>query len=106
MPMYDFTCASCESAVERFVPLACRNDAHVCACGGGLRRVLAAGRAPTMVPDSIPGGVVIENLTRHPKRYYSRSAIRLAQEIAEVKPFVRHMGSPGSDRSPHTTRWI
>lgn len=59
-----------------------------------------------MRPDTIPGGVVIENLTKKPTRYYSRSAIKLAQEVAGVVPHVRHIGTPGSDKSPHTTRWI
>lgn len=60
----------------------------------------------TIVPDSIPGGVVIENLSSTPKRYYSRSEIKLACEVAGVKPMVRHVGAPGSDKSPYTTRWV
>lgn len=60
----------------------------------------------TVRPDSIPGGIVIENLTKTPTRYYSHSAIKLAQEMAGVVPHVRHVGTQGSDKSPHTSRWI
>jgi len=56
--------------------------------------------------DSIPGGMVIENLGPHPQTFYSRSEFKRAMDAAGVEQHVRHVPKPGSDKSDHTTRWV
>jgi hypothetical protein len=60
----------------------------------------------SVVGDDIPGGLVIENLGPTPQTFYTKSAYRDAQRAAHVKNEVRHVGVQGSDKSPHTSRWI
>lgn len=40
-----------------------------------------------------------------PKHYTSKAAIKRDAEAAGLTNVVRHIGRPGSDKSPHTTRW-
>ena len=57
--------------------------------------------------DSIPGGRVIENLTPQPKRYYSKSEIKRQANALGVEQHVKHVPAhAGTDKSPHTQRWI
>lgn len=56
--------------------------------------------------DSIPGGLVIENLGHEPVTVYSHSERRRLMDERGLQEFVRHVGKPGSDRSAHTVRWI
>lgn len=58
-----------------------------------------------MIRDEIPGGVWIENLGPKPVKVYSHSERRDLMRAAGVEEFVRHQPVPGSDKSPHTTRW-
>jgi len=55
--------------------------------------------------DSIIGGEVIENLTDKPITVYSKSERKRLLKETGHDEFVRHIGTPGSDKSPHTTRW-
>lgn len=57
-------------------------------------------------PDSIPGGMTVEHLGPTPRTFYSKTEWRDAMRAEGVVNKVRHVGLPGSDRSPHTTRWI
>jgi len=67
-------------------------------------------RANGVIPDEIPGGVEIRNglcnADGTPHRYYSKSEI--AREAAKrgLVNHVVHIGSKGSDKSPHTVRWV
>jgi len=56
--------------------------------------------------DSIPGGMVIENLGPKPQKFYSRSEFKQAMAAAGVVQKVRHVPDQGSDKSKHTVRWI
>jgi hypothetical protein len=66
------------------------------------------GTGLSIVPDSVPGGFVIENLSAQPQTFYSRSEHKRAMDKAGVVPMVRHMPSPGSDRNRerHTQRFV
>ncbi len=66
---------------------------------------LVAG-GPSVVDDSIPGGMVIENMGPEPRTFYSRSEHKRAMKELGLTPKVRHVGVAGSDKSPHTQRWI
>lgn len=60
----------------------------------------------TVQDDSIPGGMVIENLSPRPQTFYSKSDFKKAMELAGVEQKVQHKGVDGTDKSPHTVRWI
>ena len=60
----------------------------------------------TVEDDSIPGGMVIENLSPRPQKFYSKSEFKRAMELAGVEQKVHHVGLQGSDKNPHTQRWI
>lgn len=102
MPLYDNRCLECGTIFESFSRV---GEHPVCACGGASERVWI-GKAATVIDDSIPGGMVIENLGARPQTFYSKSDYKRAMDAAGVKPYVRHIGEQGSDKSKHTTRWI
>lgn len=62
--------------------------------------------------DDIPGGVVIQHALYdkegRPQKFYSKSAIAKAAKAAGLVNIVEHVTDPksGSDKNPHTTRWI
>lgn len=105
MPIFDYACTHCSIVHERLVWPSERDDVQRCTCGSDMRQVFT-GRAPSMVPDSIPGGMVLENLTKTPQRFYSRTEIKDAMRAANVEQKVRHVGEPGSDKSRYTSRWV
>ena len=104
MPMYEYRCGPCCHYFERLVPLDQRNTVHCPHCGAFAIREWRT--APSMRPDSIPGGLVLENLGPKPQRFYSRTEIKDEMRARGVEQHVRHVGLPGSDKSPHTTRHI
>lgn len=59
-----------------------------------------------VVQDSIPGGLVIENMGPEPVTVYSHSERRMEMAKRGLVEAVRHVGSRGGDRSAHTSRWI
>ena len=69
-------------------------------------------KVAAVIPDDIPGGVLIHNTICHPdgtpKRYYSKSEMKRAAAAKGYHNHVEHVPSPGSDknRQNHTTRWI
>lgn len=63
-------------------------------------------RALTVIDDSIPGGMTIENMGPTPLTFYSKSDWRREMKARGLVNEVRHVGEPGSDKSKHTTRWI
>lgn len=77
-------------------------------CGGRNNHGFPQGTGLSIVPDSVPGGFVIENLSAQPQTFYSRSEHKRAMDKAGVVPMVRHMPSPGSDRNRerHTQRFV
>lgn len=60
--------------------------------------------------DDIPGGVLIRNGICEddgsPKRYYTKSSIHAAAKAKGLINRVEHITSEGTDKNPHTTRWI
>lgn len=59
-----------------------------------------------VIADDIPGGMVIENLSAKPQKFYSWSKYREATKAAHVVNAVKHTPPPGTDKSVHTSRWI
>ena len=73
-------------------------------CGVLTERIYLGGYG--VIPDEIPGGLVVENLGHKPVKVYSRSELKLEAEKRGLVQTVRHIGSPDSDKNPNTTRWI
>jgi len=59
-----------------------------------------------VIGDDIPGGIVIENLSAKPQKFYSWSKYREAAKAAHVVNAVKHTPPPGTDKSNFTSRWV
>jgi hypothetical protein len=65
-----------------------------------------------VITDDIPGGVLIYhgicNSDGTPRRYYSKSEMTKEAKRRGLVNHVEHKTDPksGSDKNPHTTRWI
>lgn len=109
MKMLDLQCAAC--AKQRLDVLV-RDDGVIqpCECGGTMGRIYLPTNRPTVLQDTIEGGLLITNGLCNPdgspKRYYSRSEIRKAAEKAGMTNYVTHVPAPGTDKSTKTTRWV
>ena len=73
-------------------------------CGSQTERYYIAGY--DIVRDEIPGGQWIENLGPTPVKVYSKSELRHEMAIRGLEQHVKHVGLPGSDKSPNTQKWI
>lgn len=73
-------------------------------CGAEVVRLLLPSRVSVRA-DTIPGGMVVENLAPQPITFESHSAHRQYLREHGIRPAVQHIGEPGSDKSRHTTRW-
>lgn len=79
-------CPECHGATERYYPI-----------GGTTNGVIG---------DEFIGGKWIENLGHQPVFIESRSQLKREMEARGLQPMVRHRPLQGSDKSPHTTRWV
>lgn len=104
MPMFDVSCPKCDWEAEDVFT---HKDLPACPqCGSATNKVWRT--APTVIDDTIIGGETIENLAPNPITFYSRSEKRDYLRAHGIHQKVRHVGTPGegSDKSPHTSRWI
>lgn len=63
--------------------------------------------APTMIGDELLGGPrMFENLGHEPVYIQNRSSLKREMAARGVRHRVEHVGVPGTDKSPRTTRWI
>lgn len=53
-----------------------------------------------------PGGRTFENLADQPVTFYSPAEKARYLKAHNLEEFVRHQPVPGSDHSPHTSRWV
>ena len=60
----------------------------------------------SIVDDSIPGGMTIENMTRTPETFYSKSEWRRRCKELGIENRVRHVPEQGSDKSKFTQRFL
>ena len=64
----------------------------------------------SVIPDEIPGGMEIRhgicNEDGSPRRYYSKSEMAAEAKRRGLVNHVVHIGKRGTDKSPHTSRWI
>lgn len=113
--MVDIACGACGTTMEDAY-LDWNEPYPFCTCGTRMGRkfTACAGASPTVIQDSIEGGIDIRhgicNDDGTPKRYYSRTEIRNA---ARAKGLTwghddnYHVPDRGSDRNKHTGgRWV
>lgn len=103
MPLFDFRCQSCQHVFEAFSKYDDRPSCPLCQSG---TEKIWIGRSTAIVPDGVPGGFVIENLDTEPRTFYSKSEYRNELKARGLRIRDRHVGLQGSDRSPHTSRWV
>ena len=73
-------------------------------CGEETERIYLGGYA--VQGDEFPGGKTFENLGHEPVTVYSKSELKREMEMRGLEHKVRHVGVPGSDKSPVTSRWV
>ena len=115
MPIYDRRCKGNGCAdgcsyqiLDRLEPV--DFEAPPCPlCGGDTERFWKQGSHPAVIPDEIPGGIEIRhgicNEDGTPRRYYSHSEMKREAKRRGLENLVEHVPTPGSDKSPYTTRW-
>lgn len=63
-----------------------------------------------IVTDDIPGGILIKhgicNPDGSPRKYYSKSEMAAEAKRRGLHNHVEHITPPGSDKSPHTQRFV
>lgn len=100
---YDETCRTCGWVDEIW---AMPGDHPPCPnCGSTqTERIFLGGYA--VWGDEIPGGRWVNNLGPAPVYVESKSQLKHEMAMRGLTECVRHVGVPGSDRSPHTTRHV
>jgi len=63
------------------------------------------GRTAAVRDDHWPGGRTFENLGHEPVTVFSRSELKREMQARGLQECVRHVPTPGSDRSPFTENW-
>lgn len=101
-------CAKCG---RKDAPLLWDYDPVPECCGQRMERDFStAVRAHSVIGDDIPGGIEIRhglcNPDGTPKRYYSKTEIKEAERRTGWVNHVEHVPMRGSDKSPHTSRWV
>jgi len=106
MPMYDRRCTVCAwTAIDVLEPVT--PPTVVCTEGHATERAWLFGRSAVIHGDDrFIGGLTVENLGHEPVTVHSRSELKREMAARGLKPLVRHVGAPGSDKSKHTTRWF
>ncbi len=105
--LIDIVCDTCEEIQEdKFVDL---DELAPHTCGGHFKRIVLQ-HAAAVHGDDIPGGMLIKNGLCHPdgtpKRYYTKSAIAREAKARGYHNHVTHVTAPGTDKNPHTQRFV
>lgn len=112
MPNYDRICCSNPShiLVDSLEPLS--PPQVLCPyCGEQTSRGFTGTvRSAAVISDGIPGGVEMKhglcNEDGSPRRYYSKSDINREAKARGLVNYVVHQPPKGTDKSPHTSRWV
>lgn len=106
MPMYDRKCQSCgDELIDCWEPI--NHEAPNCFCGGKTERVWLHGKVSGVIGDEC------DTLVRHglcnsdgsPRHYRFKSEMKAEAKRRGLTNYDTHVGTPGSDKSPHTNRW-
>ena len=60
----------------------------------------------SVCPDDYGRDISCETMGHEVVTYRTRSERKRLMKEHKVEEFVRHVGQQGSDKSPHTSRWI
>jgi hypothetical protein len=108
--LIDIVCPACgASELDRYID---PSQISACACGAARQRLFATqgGSAPSVSGDecdvTIRHGLC--NADGSPRRYTSKSEIAREAARRGLRNDVTHVTNPnaGSDRNPHTQRWV
>jgi len=109
MPMYDRECQTCKKITLDHFEVINLEVQPTCECGGPTVRVFTS-HANNVIGDDIPGGIEIRhgicNEDGSPRRYYSKSEMAKEAKRRGLTNQVTHVTPQGTDKSPHTSRWI
>lgn len=122
MPFYDYACSVCPlKMLDVLRPYSERDTLILCPdCTVPLARFWSVSSDKRAAEDNIPGGVWLENYGPHPVKVYSHTERRKLLKVGadgkvrrdkttgrpyQLAEMVRHIGVPGSDRSPNTVDW-
>lgn len=104
MPVYDLICPNSHKQLDRYLKLGERPPCPEC----GEPTQTCWDSPPSVIGDEID--VVIRhgicNSDGSPRRYRSRTEYNRVAKERGLTNVVRHMPKRGSDKSPHTTRWV
>lgn len=73
-------------------------------CGGPTVREWT--RPPAMIPDTFSTPLVDRVMDKGTLVFESRSAHKRAMQARGLENRAEHVGVPGSDKSPHSSRWV
>jgi len=104
-----FVCATCASDRPVTVLQWDYDPAPSCGtCGNPLVHEVRANKAPGVIGDECD--VTVEhgicNPDGSPRRYRSKSEMRAVAKAMGLENIVTHVTLPGTDKSPHTSRWV
>ena len=111
MPIYDRKGACGHIMFDCYEPVT-PPEVKCSECGAPTERVWL-GKANSVIPDDIPGGVwirhgLVDENTGEPVKYYSKSEIAKEAKRRGLVNLVEHVTDPksGSDKSKFTTKWF
>lgn len=102
MPRFDQQCTKCDWRDEIIAPTGFHPPCPK--CEAKTERLYVGGYG--FGRDEIVGGQVIENLGHEPVIVHSRSELKRIAEERGLVQAVRHVPTPGSDKSPVTQRFV
>lgn len=104
MPIFDRACPSCDwKRADCYELATC--DLPCPTCGAATVREWTR-TAVIHGDDKFIGGLTLENLGHTPVTVHSRTELKRAMDARGLRPFVRHVGEHGTDKSRKTSRWV
>jgi len=102
MPKYDFTCPSSHVMADMIVPYGTRPQCSTC---GAATEIVWMSSFPNVIADGVPGGFVVENMTREPETFYSKSEHRRRVKELGLRIRDEHCSAPGTDVNKNVSKW-
>lgn len=106
MPFYDLTCPNNHQQIDVFLKLGERPPCPT--CNEPTETLWLPQSSPQVIGDEcdlwIRHGIC--NLDGTPRHYTSKAEMAKVAKERDLVNWVEHAPTRGSDRSPHTTRWI
>lgn len=87
---------------DQIVPYGTRPLCPEC---GSPTEIIWLSSFPNVIPDDVPGGFWVENMTRDPEKFYCKSDWRRRQKELGVRHRDEFCSMPGTDKNPKLTKW-